>query len=29
LSTLPDLAVLGGVSLLVAAVTLRSFRWDA
>ena len=28
-STLPDLAVLGGVSLLVAAITLRTFRWDA
>ena len=28
-STLPDLAVLGGVSLLVAALTLRTFRWDA
>jgi ABC-2 type transport system permease protein len=28
-STLPDLAVLGGVSLLVAALTLRVFRWDA
>jgi ABC-2 type transport system permease protein len=28
-STMPDLAVLGGVSLLVALVTLRTFRWDA
>jgi ABC-2 type transport system permease protein len=28
ISTLPDLAVLGGVSLLVAAITLRAFRWD-
>jgi hypothetical protein len=28
-STLPDLSVLGGVSMLVAALTPRTFRWDA
>jgi ABC-2 type transport system permease protein len=28
-STLPDLAVLGGVTLALAVLSLRFFRWDA